>query len=52
MKGRLNRMDKKSLKKDANPDSKPSPHSPENAPSWDSRHNHGLSEDEALKAKK
>lgn len=45
-------MKQKLSKIEANPDTKPSPHSPENAPSWDSRHNHGLSKDEALKAKK
>lgn len=45
-------MEKKFPNKAANPDTKASPHTPENAPSWDSRHDHGLSEDEALKAKK
>ncbi|MHB1653809.1 MAG: hypothetical protein ACYCVD_15240 [Desulfitobacteriaceae bacterium] len=45
-------MEKKFLGKEANPDTKPTPHKPTDSPSMDSRDNHGLSKDEALQAKK
>ncbi|GAB6172420.1 hypothetical protein JCM15765_18980 [Paradesulfitobacterium aromaticivorans] len=38
--------------KNANPNTKPTPHRPEEQPSTDSRDWHGLSEDEALRGKK
>lgn len=45
-------MKKKFPDRDSNPSTKPIPHNPSLAPSMDSRDNHGLSKDEALKGKK
>lgn len=43
---------KLSPEKNANPNTKPTPNQPENQPSMDSRDGHGLSKEEALRAKK